>query len=243
MKEKKGKGRGEDTDKTTEVRGGSDPFQRLLGLMFKAHPWHGVSIGEEAPDVVTAYIEIVPTDTVKYEVDKSSGFLKVDRPQRFSNFCPAYYGLIPQTYAGEQVAGMFAKRARRKGMVGDGDPLDICVLSEKSIPHSDILLTALPIGGLSLADGGDADDKIIAVMRDDAVYGNFTDISQCPTALMDRLQHYFLTYKSAPGASQHKVVEITSVYGREEALKVIRASHADYRAKYPELSSLWPKNM
>ena len=76
MKEKKGKGRGEDTDKTTEVRGGSDPFQRLLGLMFKAHPWHGVSIGEEAPDVVTAYIEIVPTDTVKYEVDKSSGFLK-----------------------------------------------------------------------------------------------------------------------------------------------------------------------
>ena len=74
MKEKKGKRRGEDTDKTTELRAGSDPFQRLLGLMFKAHPWHGVSIGEEAPDVVTAYIEIVPTDTVKYEVDKSSGF-------------------------------------------------------------------------------------------------------------------------------------------------------------------------
>lgn len=82
-------------------------------------------------------------------------------------------------------------------MVGDGDPLDICVLSEKSIPHSDILLTASPIGGLSLADGGDADDKIIAVMRDDAVYGNFTDISQCPAALLDRLKHYFLTYKKA----------------------------------------------
>jgi inorganic pyrophosphatase len=242
MKERKGKGRGEDTDKTAEVRGGSDPFQRLLGLMFKAHPWHGVSIGEEAPDVVTAYIEIVPTDTVKYEVDKNSGFLKVDRPQRFSNFCPVYYGLIPQTYSGDQVAGIFAKRARRKGMVGDGDPLDICVLSEKSIPHSDILLTALPIGGLSMADGGEADDKIIAVMRDDAVYGGFTDISQCPAALMDRLQHYFLTYKSAPGTTHHKV-EITSVYGREEARKVIRASHADYRAKYPELGSLWRKNL
>jgi inorganic pyrophosphatase len=116
------------------------------------------------------------------------------------------------------------------------------VLSEKSIPHSDILLTALPIGGLSLADGGEADDKIIAVMRDDAVYGNFTDISQCPTSLMDRLQHYFLTYKSAPGTTHHRV-EITGVYGREEALKVIRASHVDYRAKYPELSSLWPKNL
>jgi inorganic pyrophosphatase len=241
MKEK-GRGRGEDADKMPEIRGGSDPFQRLLGLMFKAHPWHGVSIGEEAPEVVTAYIEIVPTDTVKYEVDKSSGFLKVDRPQRFSNFCPVYYGLIPQTYSGEQVASMFAKRARRKGMVGDGDPLDICVLSEKSIPHSDILLTALPIGGLSLADGGEADDKIIAVMRDDAVYGSFTDIAQCPTPLMDRLQHYFLTYKSAPGTTHHKV-EITSVYGREEAMKVIRASHADYRAKYPELSSLWPKHV
>ncbi len=242
MKERKAKGRGEDTDKTAEMRAGNDPFQRLLGLMFKAHPWHGVSIGEEAPDVVTAYIEIVPTDTVKYEVDKNSGFLKVDRPQRFSNFCPVYYGLIPQTYSGDQVASIFAKRARRKGMVGDGDPLDICVLSEKSIPHSDILLTALPIGGLSMADGGEADDKIIAVMRDDAVYGGFTDIAQCPSALMDRLQHYFLTYKSAPGTTHHKV-EITSVYGRGEARKVIRASHADYRAKYPELGSLWPKNL
>ena len=240
MKEKKRKGA--DTDKTAERRGGSDPFQRLLGLMFKAHPWHGVSIGEEAPDVVTAYIEIVPTDTVKYEVDKHSGFLKVDRPQRFSNFCPVYYGLIPQTYSGGQVAGIFARRAHRRDMVGDGDPLDICVLSEKSIPHSDILLTALPIGGLSLADGGEADDKIIAVMRDDAVYGNFTDVAQCPTALLDRLRHYFLTYKSAPGTTHHKV-EITSVYGRDEALKVIRAGHADYRAKYPELSSLWLKNL
>lgn len=242
MKEKKEKDRKDNPNKTTDIRGGSDPFQRLLKLMFKAHPWHGVSIGEEAPDVVTAYIEIVPTDTVKYEVDKSSGFLKVDRPQRFSNYCPVYYGLIPQTYSGEQVAGIFAKRARRKGMVGDGDPLDICVLSEKSIPHSDILLTALPIGGLSLADGGEADDKIIAVMRDDAVYGNFTDISQCPTALLDRLRHYFLTYKSAPGATHHKV-EITSLYGRDEALKVIRAGHSDYRTKYPELSSLWPKSL
>ena len=69
------------------------------------------AIGEQAPDVVTSYIEIVPTDTVKYEVDKDSGFLKVDRPQRFSNVCPVYYGLIPQTYCGEKVAGLFGKRA------------------------------------------------------------------------------------------------------------------------------------
>ena len=221
---------------------GGDPIQRLMSLMFKAHPWHGVSMGDMAPEVLTAYIEIVPTDTVKYEVDKGSGFLKVDRPQRFSNFCPVYYGLVPQTYCGDGVAGLFSKRAKRKGMVGDGDPLDICVLTEKTIPHSDILLTAIPIGGFSLADGGEADDKIIAVMKEDAAFGTFKDIGDCPMTLLDRLQHYFLTYKQAPGSVQHKV-EITSVYGREEALKVIRASHADYRAKFPELESLWPKHL
>jgi len=221
---------------------GGDPIQRLMSLMFKAHPWHGVSIGERAPEVVTAYIEIVPTDTVKYEVDKDSGFLKVDRPQRFSNFCPVYYGLVPQTYCGGNVAGLFSKRARRKGMVGDRDPLDICVLTEKTIPNRDTLLTAIPIGGFSLADGGEADDKIIAVMKEDAAYGNFKDIGDVPVSLIDRLQHYFLTYKQAPGAVQHKV-EITSVYDREEALKVIRASHVDYREKFPELESLWPAGM
>jgi inorganic pyrophosphatase len=127
-------------------------------------------------------------------------------------------------------------------MIGDGDPLDICVLTEKTIPHSDILLTAIPIGGFSLADGGEADDKIIAVMKEDAAYGGFKDIGDCPVSVIDRLRHYILTYKQAPGSVQHKV-EITSLYGRDEALKVIRASHADYRAKFPELASLWPAGM
>jgi inorganic pyrophosphatase len=226
----------EGTDMSSER---PDSLQKLMGLLFKAHPWHGVSIGEKAPDVVTAYIEIVPTDTVKYEMDKMSGILKIDRPQRFSNFCPVYYGLVPQTFCGEKVAELFAGRAKRQGLVGDGDPLDICVLSEKTIPHSDILLTAVPIGGLSMLDGGEADDKIIAVMKEDAVYGNLNNIDQCPPTLIQRLQHYFLTYKSAPGSTQHKV-EITSVYGREEAREVIRASHADYRARFPELETMWP---
>jgi inorganic pyrophosphatase len=150
-----------------------------------------------------------------------------------------YYGLIPQSYCGEGVAKLFGLRANRRDMIGDGDPLDICVLTEKTIPHSDILLTALPIGGFSMADGGEADDKIIAVMRDDAVYGNYHDLKDCPITLLDRLQHYFLTYKQAPGSTQHKV-EITSMYGREEALTVIRTSHEDYKKKFPELESLWP---
>ena len=69
-----------------------------------AHPWHGVPIGENAPEAVTAFIEIVPTDTVKYEIDKETGFLKIDRPQLFSNAMPSLYGFIPQTYCGEEIA-------------------------------------------------------------------------------------------------------------------------------------------
>ena len=102
-----------------------------------------VTPGKNAPHEFNVVIEIpMNADPVKYEVDKVSGFLKVDRPQRFSNYCPVYYGLVPQTYCGSGVAALFSERAERKGMVGDGDPLDICVLTEKTIPHSDILLTA-----------------------------------------------------------------------------------------------------
>ena len=81
-----------------------DPLWPLMGLLFKAHPWHGVPAGDDAPEIVNSYIEIVPSDTVKYELDKQSGFLWVDRPQKFSNICPALYGLIPKTYCGPRVA-------------------------------------------------------------------------------------------------------------------------------------------
>ena len=76
---------------------GLPPFGKTPGLLYKPHPWHGVPLGDEAPEEVTVYVEIVPTDTVKYEVDKRTGYLMVDRPQRFSNVCPSLYGLIPQT--------------------------------------------------------------------------------------------------------------------------------------------------
>src|SRR6185503_7809262 len=81
-----------------------DPIWKLMDVLFQSHPWHGVPIGDDSPEIVTAYIEIVPTDTVKYELDKSSGLLKIDRPQRFSNVCPTNYGFVPQTYCGEKVA-------------------------------------------------------------------------------------------------------------------------------------------
>ena len=78
------------------------------GALFQAHPWHGVPIGPDAPHVVTAYIEIVPTDTVKYEIDKLTGLLKVDRPQKYSNFCPSLYGFVPQTLCTDSVAALCA---------------------------------------------------------------------------------------------------------------------------------------
>ena len=92
---------------------------------YKAHPWHGVSIGNLYPEIVTAFVEIVPTDTVKYEVDKDSGYLSIDRPQKYSNVIPALYGFLPQTYSGQQVAEICNKALGRTDIVGDGDPIDI----------------------------------------------------------------------------------------------------------------------
>lgn len=210
---------------------------RLLGLLFRAHPWHGVSIGSDAPAVVTSYIEIVPTDTVKYEMDKATGILKVDRPQKYSNVCPTLYGFIPRTLCAGAVGNFCAEKTNRSGIVGDGDPLDICVLTEKMIPRGDILLQAIPIGGLRMIDGNQADDKIIAVMRDDAVYGNWREITDCPDALVERLKHYFLTYKDVPGTTERRC-EITHVYECQEAREVIRHSQEDYHTQFGDPESL-----
>jgi len=198
---------------------------------FKAHPWHGITIGANAPAMVTAFIEIVPTDTVKYEIDKESGHLKIDRPQKFSNVVPTLYGFIPQTYCDIKIAEFASLKTGREIVKGDGDPLDICVLSERSIIHGDIMLQAIPIGGLRLIDKGEADDKIIAIMKDDEVYESCKDISQCTVAVINRLKHYFLTYKNIPGLEK-PTCEITHVYGREEAYEVINRSREDYKNKF-----------
>lgn len=200
-------------------------------VLHRPHPWHGVSLGADAPAIVTAYIEIVPTDTVKYELDKATGYLKVDRPQKFSNVCPTLYGFLPRTYCGRQVAELCMERTGRTGLVGDGDPMDVCVLTEKSMPRGDILLRAIPIGGLRMIDGGEVDDKIVAVLEIDLVYGESRDIESLPRTLVERMRHYFLTYKDVPGA-EHRNCEITHVYGREEAYAVIRRSQVDYQARF-----------
>ncbi|WP_128548531.1 inorganic pyrophosphatase [Larkinella soli] len=197
-----------------------------MNHQFKAHPWHGIPIGENAPDTVTAFIEIVPTDTVKYEVDKDTGYLKIDRPQKYSNIVPALYGFIPQTYCDEEVASLARERSGREIEKGDGDPIDICVLSEHAITHGNIILQAIPIGGFRLLDKGEADDKIIAILKGDAMYQNYKDLHQLPDSVVQRMKHYFLTYKNLPG--EPMTCEIVNVYGREEAHEVIRRSVEDY---------------
>jgi inorganic pyrophosphatase len=211
-------------------------LNQLLSLLFQAHPWHGVPAHDREGDEFTAYIEIVPTDTVTYELDKAAGHLRLDRPHRYSSMCPTLYGFIPQTYCAERVADRCMVRTGRPAIHGDGDPIDICVLSEKPFSHGNFLLRARPIGGLRMVDGNEADDKIVAVLVDDITFGGIEDISQVPEGLIDRLRHYFLTYKQLP-ADQPRRVDIAEIYDRAEAVETIRRSIEDYRNHFgdPEI--------
>ena len=214
------------------MAGDETGLERLLGLMFQAHPWHGIPPGAGAPAFVNAYVEIVPTDAVKYELDKASGHLRVDRPQRFSSFPPTLYGFIPQTFCGDLVGELCRETTGRgHGIRGDGDPMDICVMTERPASHADFLVRARPVGGLRMIDGDEADDKIIAVLENDVAYGHIEDIGQVPPGLVERLQHYFLTYKQLPQESPRRV-EIADIYDRDAALETIRRSIEDYRAVY-----------
>ena len=200
-----------------------EPFQR-----FRPHPWHGLSVGPQPPDRVHAFVEITPFDLVKYEVDKSSGFLRVDRPQRSSSTPPTLYGFVPRTLCGDRVA-------RVAGLTqGDGDPLDICVLSERPIARAEVILDVRVLGGLLMEDGGEADDKIVAVLQDDAIWSEARDLADLPRRLVERLQHYFLTYKMRPGESP--TVKVQQIYGVERARTVVNAAIEDYREAYPGLA-------
>jgi len=216
-----------------------DPIGKLMGLRYKSHPWHGVDIGPDAPEVVMCFIEMTPTDTVKYEVDKVTGYLKIDRPQKYSNTVPALYGFIPQTYSGDQVAALSREKTGNDRIVGDEDPVDICVLTEKQISHGNILVSARPIGGFRMIDNNQADDKLIAVLNNDALYEDYRDVSDLPRKVVDRLRHYFLTYKDLPGNPAD--VEITHVYGRAEAMDLIARSVEDYQARFENLDALLSK--
>jgi len=192
---------------------------------FRPHPWHGLEVGTAPPEILNVFIEITPFDLVKYELDKVSGYLHVDRPQRSSSQPPALYGFVPQTYCGARVCRLSPKSIR-----GDGDPLDMCVLSEREITHSEVIVHARVVGGLQMVDGGEADDKIIGVLENDLIWGNAREISDLPSVLVERLEHYFQTYKLVPGQANKTSIEL--IYGQAHALQVVEAALADYKEKY-----------
>jgi inorganic pyrophosphatase len=190
--------------------------------VWRPHPWHGLTPGPSAPGVVHAYIEICPFDLVKYEVDKTTGYLRVDRPQRTSAQPPTLYGFIPQTYCGAAVAALMPG-----AKLGDGDPLDICVVSERPITRAEVVINARVVGGLPMLDAEEADDKIIAVLENDPFWGHVVEITELPPALVARLRHYFQTYKLTPDHTTP--VSIGPAYGRSHAEQVVRAAIEDYR--------------
>lgn len=199
--------------------------QHQAWFRHRPHPWHGLSIGDDPPNEIDAFIELTPFDVIKYETDKLTGYLRVDRPQRTSSTPPTLYGFIPRTWCGSRVAKLSPTSNR-----GDGDPLDICVLTERPVDRTEVLLKTRVIGGIGMVDGGEADDKIVAVMLRDAVYGEAEDIGDIPKPLLDRLQHYFSTYKLVPGIPID--VTVAGVYGKEHALKVVSAASDDYEEEY-----------
>jgi inorganic pyrophosphatase len=199
--------------------------EQILFDKYRPHPWHGLVPGRDPPRLLQAYIEITPFDPVKYEIDKATGYLRVDRPQRSSSLPPALYGFVPRTYCGPLVAALSPEVTQ-----ADGDPLDICVLSERPINRSEILVDAVVVGGLRGIDNGVADDKIIAVLLNDNIWGTADDITDIPQRFVERLQHYFSTYKMVPGHPSTMVIQ--EIYGVVHAQQVVRAAMEDYNALY-----------
>jgi len=192
---------------------------------WRPHPWHGLDVGPNPPSLVHAYIEITSFDVVKYEVDKLSGYLRVDRPHRTSSLPPTLYGFIPKTYCGERVRALMSTAE-----AGDHDPLDICVISEHLILRAEILLNARVVGGLPMLDGGEADDKIIAVLENDRVWSEVRELSELPASMIERLRHYFTTYKVLPG--EESSVSVGEPYDHTHAVSVVTAAMEDYREKF-----------
>lgn len=175
------------------------------------HPWHGVSYGEKAPRIVNAIIEIPQGSRCKYEIDKDSGLLKLDRVIYSSFYYPVNYGFIPQTYG------------------DDKDPLDILVIT--SIPVDPLtLMEAKIIGVMQMIDSGDSDDKIIAVANNDPGVNHYNNIEELPPHFFSELRHFFEEYK----ALEKKMVTVEEFGDKAKALDVISDSIVAYKKKFSE---------
>jgi inorganic pyrophosphatase len=179
--------------------------------MFVLHPWHGADYGDKAPQLVKAVIEIPQGSHTKYEVDKKTGLLKLDRIIYSSFHYPVNYGFIPQTL----------------GL--DGDPLDILVMCSESI-QSLCLVEATVIGNMQMIDNGEIDDKIIAVATKDPGINFYTDVNQLPKHFIAVLRNFFEQYK----VLENKKVEIDEFQGKEAAYGVIKAAIDLYKTSFPK---------
>jgi inorganic pyrophosphatase len=173
------------------------------------HPWHGVTPGEEAPRVVNAIIEIPQGSRCKYEIDKPSGLLRLDRVIFSSFYYPCNYGFIPQTYG------------------DDKDPLDILVIS--SIPVDPLtLMEAKVLGVMQMIDGGEGDDKIIAVSANDPGVNHYSNIEELPKHFFDELRHFFEEYKKL----ENKTVKVDEFGDKSMALKIIEDAIQLYNKEF-----------
>ena len=170
------------------------------------HPWHGVDTGDQAPRLVNAVIEIPQGSRAKYEIDKPSGLLRLDRVIYSSFYYPTNYGFIPQTYG------------------DDKDPLDILVLSSLSIQPL-CLVTAKVIGVMQMIDQGDADDKIIAVAAHDPSINYINNIEELPKHFFGELRHFFEEYKRL----ENKSVKVEEFQDKTVALKIVEDAMKAYQ--------------
>jgi inorganic pyrophosphatase len=173
------------------------------------HPWHGVSPGESAPRIVNAVIEIPKGSRAKYEIDKASGLLKLDRVIYSSFMYPINYGFIPQTLG------------------DDKDPLDILVLSSISVQPL-CLMEARILGVMQMVDHGDADDKIIAVATNDPSVNYMNNIEELPQHFFNELRNFFEEYKKL----ENKVVKVEEFQDKASALKIIETALDLYKETF-----------
>jgi inorganic pyrophosphatase len=175
------------------------------------HPWHEVSIGDNPPELVNAIIEIPKGSRAKYEIDKDSGLIKLDRVIYASMYYPLNYGFIPQTL-GE-----------------DHDPLDIVVLTQVAVVPN-CLIPSRVIGVMRMIDKGEADDKIIAVAMQDVSVSSIQDVSDMPDYFRAELKHFFENYKTL----ENKKVVVDEFESKDKAMEIILESIDLYKKEHPK---------